>query len=472
MHRRFRRRASSKLPLKNNKTNVKSIINSAQIQKGGGGIEGFLEYQRRCRNLHKIREKYKNKIELNKEKLAQSRIFYFTKKYILRPISNLTPQERELIPGKYLMRVKLSDDNLNPTPQPISFKLLHDNNSTQEKKLERRPNITQNKRILNQQSRKFLTKPTFVQESELNSFYAGIDIRIYGKDPYKPIIIDNINYYLNPKQIKKVRGSWIKTYPETPFKEKYRDLLEVDTQILSVIRIQRFIKKTLLYPICNLDDEQLSTIPGLYLMRLMVNNNNLTKPMTEEELQKIKEEERLKILHEQNLTKRKKLTRRRNIVPKQETDLEKAIRLSIEDNSQKLSSKDIELNNVIIESLQTPGQKLKRRPNIRNIKPTFKVQEVLDNGPTLYIGIDLRVYGIDPSQPIYCNDIPYYLDFCQISKINNTWTRINPDKPSGLRYAQNIAYQKAVVTELNKQNIPLTNKRNKRLQRRHGIKQS
>ena len=60
--------------------------------------------------------------------------------------------------------------------------------------------------------------------------------------------------------------------------EKYKDVLEVNTQKLSSIRIQRFIRKHFFKNTINLSKIQLDNIPGRFLLRLKMNDDNMIKP--------------------------------------------------------------------------------------------------------------------------------------------------------------------------------------------------
>jgi len=369
MHRRFRKR-KNKYPIKN-KSAADRIVNNTKILKGKGSIEGFLEYQQRCRKLHRLRDKYCNKLEFDKVKLAKARIYYFVKKYVLPNITNLSPQEKNNIPGKYLMRVKLSKYNLVQVPKPEPFKLLHNNsNNIIKKKLVRRNAPIE---VKDDKKEKFnLNKPSHaVIPPPKKYFYAGIDLRKYGPDPYQHIMIDKVKYYLTTEQIKKVRSSWIKVTPNTHLKDKYRDMFEVNTQKLSSIRIQRFLKKHFFKNTINLSKVQLENIPGRFLFRIKMNDDNMIKPPH------IKEERK----PNRNLVRRNNsslpIKHKKNIQEnKEEHDLQRAIELSL-NNVNDVSYEDAQIDNIIMESIKETSKKLQRRNNIRNkqeIKKEIKIE--------------------------------------------------------------------------------------------------
>ena len=67
-----------------------------------------------------------------------------------------------------------------------------------------------------------------------------------------------------------------------------------------------------------------------------------------------------------------------------------------------------------------------------------------------WICIDLRMYGDDPSQPVYVGDTPYYFNFDQMNKIKEKWSSINPETSIGIRKHQDIEYVKAMYNDIYK----------------------
>ena len=67
------------------------------------------------------------------------------------------------------------------------------------------------------------------------------------------------------------------------------------------------------------------------------------------------------------------------------------------------------------EKAKETSKKLKRRNNITKKEDIIK--EIKIEIHCFYMGIDLRVYGPNPKQPIYHNDIPYYFNEEQIKLI-------------------------------------------------------
>jgi hypothetical protein len=59
--------------------------------------------------------------------------------------------------------------------------------------------------------------------------------------------------------------------------------------------------------------------------------------------------------------------------------------------------------------------------------------------------IDLSIYGPCPDMPILLDDEKYYLNNEQKTKIDNIWTRINPNTENGKKFNQMIECSKALV---------------------------
>lgn len=69
--------------------------------------------------------------------------------------------------------------------------------------------------------------------------------------------------------------------------------------------------------------------------------------------------------------------------------------------------------------------------------------EEYKNIQTDYICLDLRIYGQDPTLPIYIADIPYYLTQIQINKIKRLWNKIN-----SLIFQQDYEYYKCLSKDM------------------------
>lgn len=144
-------------------------------------------YIRKQKILNNMRKKYKNAFEFDKKKLAAIKIVRFVRKKILFRVINYTDKELKQIPGRFIMRVKLTCDNLIPPDDKYS--------SDPEMELALR------------RSMNFQNVPPIP---------IALDMRYYGLKPHFPIFLHKTPYYLNNYQIAKIKKSWRKVDPETP----------------------------------------------------------------------------------------------------------------------------------------------------------------------------------------------------------------------------------------------------------------
>lgn len=100
----------------------------------------------------------------------------------------------------------------------------------------------------------------------------------------------------------------------------------------------------------------------------------------------------------------------------------------------KKKDEDAELNRAILESL--------------GIKPEDSPEEPKSKNDPFWVCIDLRVYGPDPYQAIYVNDIEYYFSLDQIHRIHDVWEKIDPNTIQGERHLQDIQYYRLEMKQL------------------------
>jgi len=67
---------------------------------------------------------------------------------------------------------------------------------------------------------------------------------------------------------------------------------------------------------------------------------------------------------------------------------------------------------------------------------------ILKDPSSLYVCLDLRVYGPIPTQSIFVGETEYCLTVEQCDALKQVWTRVDPDSPSGERYNQDRIYDK------------------------------
>jgi hypothetical protein len=71
-----------------------------------------------------------------------------------------------------------------------------------------------------------------------------------------------------------------------------------------------------------------------------------------------------------------------------------------------------------------------------------------DDNEGFFVCIDIRVFGPEPYQSLFIDGLEYYLNNDQINKVKKVWLMIDPDTNTGLKYSQNLEYQKALAKDL------------------------
>lgn len=125
----------------------------------------------KLKKLEKFYETYKNKIDLNPISRSASRIVNYSKRHFFHKLINLSDDQLQHIPGKYLLRIKVKYD-------------------------------------------KYLGS------------YIGLDLRIYGKNPYQEVYINDAVYYLTEIDIKKVLTRWEFVEPTSNSGTKFQRTLD------------------------------------------------------------------------------------------------------------------------------------------------------------------------------------------------------------------------------------------------------
>lgn len=169
--------------------------------------------------------------------------------------------------------------------------------------------------------------------------------------------------------------------------EKYRKLSDPKTKATKTII--RFARNNYLYPVVN--DDMLDLIPGIFRCRVKLTLNHLFKPET----------------------------------------------ISFDDINDNDNHLNVDLQDILKESLKEYEDEIQQ-----NILNQSLIGDIEENG--FYICIDLRDYGPNPNQPIYYDDVVYYLSNKQIKRINKLWNKVNPDTTCGIKLSQDLAYYKSV----------------------------
>lgn len=105
---------------------------------------------------------------------------------------------------------------------------------------------------------------------------------------------------------------------------------------------------------------------------------------------------------------------------------------------------DEDLNMAILESLkETQNKPIK---NIQNKKPKDENIESF----YYWVCLDLRVYGPDPSLPVYVENKELYLNLEQIENIKKNWRKVESDDTN---FMQDLTYYKLETRQLYKDNL-------------------
>ena len=156
----------------------------------------------------------------------------YLKDNYFKPVKNLSNGQLNEIPWEYQLRLELTQENLLKTEKPtispncvdyLPFESdfippLEYNEAKQSVDVEAQDdwnNVALNIAIMNSLKQKSGDEKNTSVSSEQTSFDSSpisylviIDLRVYGKDSYQPIYIDDIPFYLNKNQINIVNNKW------------------------------------------------------------------------------------------------------------------------------------------------------------------------------------------------------------------------------------------------------------------------
>jgi hypothetical protein len=168
---------------------------------------------------------------------------------------NLSSNEIKLIPGIYRLRLQLSDNNLKfPSTQPLHSipqahtdypfisdfdrAILESNKDVEQsfdiqlsQAIQDSLNYNNNDEDLDE----YLLNQALIESMKQtnnnnglhNTFTVLLDLRIYGNEPTKPIIVDNKQYFLNNDQIQLVKTTWNKINHVSDASIKFYQTLEL-----------------------------------------------------------------------------------------------------------------------------------------------------------------------------------------------------------------------------------------------------
>jgi len=179
---------------------------------------------------------------------------------------------------------------------------------------------------------------------------------------------------------------------------------------LQILKLQKFIKnKHFINPI-NLEQPVINSIPGIYRFRTTLTFDNLLMPEA-------------------------------TIKDMLEATTKDMLEATIKDMPEYDMLDDIDdqiLNQIINESISDAQKEISNNDN--------NVDMDIDNNP-FHIILDIRIYGPDPYQPIFIDDIQYYLSEQQIKKILTVWNTVNTHNTYDSKFKQNLEYIGEMVND-------------------------
>lgn len=220
------------------------------------------------------------------------------------------------------------------------------------------------------------------------------------------------------KHLEYLRVEWLPTFVNK-FKEKH------NKKQLCKIVIAKFLKQYFFPKVDNMTEMELSYIPGKYRKRLLITNSNLVNANNNDSTNNNSGTNNNSSTNNDNTNNNIDDILNKSLLEYQQnaekSDMEKAISESLHllGNDFIIDGSDDEFDEAVLLSL-----------SVNNI--------------SFYVSIDLRVYGVDPKQPIYVNDKKYYLTNEQTNNVVSLWNKIN----SGLKYDQLVEYYKTMTKDL------------------------
>ena len=212
--------------------------------------------------------------------------------------------------------------------------------------------------------------------------------------------------------------------------------------------IRQYIKNKYLPEPINLTNDELQLIPGLYRKRIMLNNDNLIKRMPNKKANiNVNTNTNINIFGSYNFNDITTNSFNNTSLIDSDTSLIEAMNNSI---------KEQELY-FLKELDEAKKLSLKNMGNMDNDNNTLDIDDIelmqaieqslmnSDDKVEICVCLDLRIFGPNPEEPIYVNDVPYYLNENQINEIEMLWKKINDHQ-----FKQLLEYHKTMAIDMKK----------------------
>ncbi len=218
-------------------------------------------------------------------------------------------------------------------------------------------------------------------------------------------------------------------------------------------KFNNYLKDNYFKPVKNLSNIQLNKIPWEYQLRFKLTHDNLIKP----------EKPTLSPSYIDSPIKSNYIPPPNVNLVNPQLEYDKAINLSLDEKT-KDDWNNFALNIAIMDSLKQKSYNITEEKLLQKVilesmsgntnseQLKFDDDEKSINVPiSYYIIVDLRVYGKDPYQSIYIDNIPFYLNKEQIEIVNSKWKLVN--FASSGTYKQDLEYIYTCCLDGSKNNI-------------------
>lgn len=259
------------------------------------------------------------------------------------------------------------------------------------------------------------------------------------------------NAILEARKIRRVmylRQSWLPT-----FITKYKGQYNKENNVKIVLR--SFIKKYFLTNVINISKNEIVYIPGLFRKRILILDENEREPAISKIVpnKKIKKIKTIKLVKSDtsSVNTTDDIIANRLNYNDDDCDISDIVKQSLVEYEK--TEREI-LNKIMMET----KNQTKKSDLLYDEYSSEEDPELLDaimlsleqdaNKILGYVCIDIRVYGLDPTQPIYINGKKYFLNEKQIDYIVSLWNKINLDSNAGVKFHQMIEYQKAMSVDM------------------------
>jgi hypothetical protein len=198
-------------------------------------------------------------------------------------------------------------------------------------------------------------------------------------------------------------------------KQKYSKLLDFDKISRSANRICNFIKKYVLFDVCNISDEQLHEINGIYRYRCYVYDIDICEI---DNVNAIVNAQIESLSYDEN------------------NDLDVDLDIGLSDDSDTNKRKKIDIDDINRESYISLifDERRMRMDNLTNSSTTIKYPVLLD----------LQLYGPNIDMGVYIGDKSCYLKEDTKLKIKKAYAKTSMESITGERFHQMIQYSKVL----------------------------